>query len=243
MNLQSKKRLANKIRLMTERLEREMQKNISNSFKILLNDFDKSINKKELFEIDYTNFRRSLKRNLFDAHRKATNRVIGWTKTLFGWNLSDDVIQSVRNESMEYFNDKFAGEKVTRMEQTTKDLIGQVVKRGQKAGLNVNDIADNIRNSITGMSKSRSKTIARTETQNSVNRISHIAAKNGIMVKKTWLHIGAGFEDRKSHVELDGKTIPMNSKFNVNGYPALYPHDPSLPASEIVNCHCLCIYE
>jgi len=60
--------------------------------------------------------------------------------------------------------------------------------------------------------------------------------KNGVQTK-TWQHLGIG-EVREPHVALDGETININAAFDVNGYSAKFPRDPSLPISETINCHC-----
>lgn len=41
-----------------------------------------------------------------------------------------------------------------------------------------------------------------------------------------------------SHRDLNGTTIPMGEKFTVGGVTADGPHDPVLPAREVVNCRC-----
>ncbi|EID42866.1 phage minor head protein [Parageobacillus thermoglucosidasius] len=56
---------------------------------------------------------------------------------------------------------------------------------------------------------------------------------------KKWKHSGSKKNNpRLAHVELDGTIVGVDEKFNVNGHEADYPRDPTLPASERVNCHC-----
>jgi uncharacterized protein with gpF-like domain len=45
---------------------------------------------------------------------------------------------------------------------------------------------------------------------------------------------------------MDGKTIPVNEKFSLVGrdgivYKVDGPHDPLLPAGEVINCRCMLI--
>lgn len=53
-----------------------------------------------------------------------------------------------------------------------------------------------------------------------------------------WLHSGVSKGARPSHVALDGTTVPYGETFDVEGYAATGPHDPSLPAEHVVNCRC-----
>lgn len=53
-----------------------------------------------------------------------------------------------------------------------------------------------------------------------------------------WLHSGVSKGARPSHVALDGTTVPYGETFDVEGYAATGPHDPSLPAEHVVNCKC-----
>jgi len=63
------------------------------------------------------------------------------------------------------------------------------------------------------------------------------------IMRKFWIHGAFGRQQpRLHHMELERRTrdapIPLDAKFNVNGYPAAGPHDPTLPASEVINCGC-----
>ena len=60
---------------------------------------------------------------------------------------------------------------------------------------------------------------------------------------KWWLHGSGGrIQPRPSHVAMENATrdhpIPLDAKFNVDGYLAYGPHDPTLPASEVIECAC-----
>ena len=59
--------------------------------------------------------------------------------------------------------------------------------------------------------------------------------RNGVTGKR-WNITGVG--TRESHADLSGESIDMDEKFDVGGSPADHPLDPSLPADELVNCHC-----
>ncbi len=54
--------------------------------------------------------------------------------------------------------------------------------------------------------------------------------------RKQWN--ATGNNTRDSHLKLHGVIIDIDQKFNVGGSPADHPLDESLPAAELVNCHC-----
>lgn len=97
------------------------------------------------------------------------------------------------------------------------------------------------------MLRSRGLTIARTERGLAVNMGTYEgyrqgAEKTGIPVsvlEKEWLHHGAHVHERLSHVAAHRQRVRgLNTPFSVGGFAPLYPHDPSLPASEVINCSC-----
>lgn len=59
--------------------------------------------------------------------------------------------------------------------------------------------------------------------------------------KKKWL-TERDNKVRKTHKEMEGKTIPINDYFIVGGSALLYPRDPEGEEKEIANCRCVCKY-
>lgn len=243
MSLHRKKLLANRVRILQKRLELQNARIISEVFREFSKEIENKVTKQDLFEIDYSNFIRNLKRVLSKTVINSSSRTTEWCKTLFGWRLEGNVMNRIHSEVINNFNENFAADKITKITNTTRETINNIITRGQSQGLNTDDIAKNIVNSVSNMSMGRARTIAVTETANAVDITTFTTATEAEMSNKTWLHIGGGYEDRESHVALDGVTIKMDEYFNVNGHLALYPHDPNLPVGEIVNCHCICVYE
>lgn len=68
------------------------------------------------------------------------------------------------------------------------------------------------------------------------------AVENGY-TKKQW-HTMRDSKVRDTHVLMEGKTIPINDYFDVNGSKMRYPHDLSMnpDISEVSNCRCVCHY-
>ena len=95
----------------------------------------------------------------------------------------------------------------------------------------------------------RGQTIARTERQSAINAgrqeaWRQSAERMGLpleSINKTWIHSTRKMEPRPFHLEA-GRTKQtvqgLNTPFVVGGFSCLYPHDPTLPASEVVNCSC-----
>lgn len=98
---------------------------------------------------------------------------------------------------------------------------------------------------------SRGKAIARTERGLAINQGRYsawvqAADRLGVpytSVRKKWKHNGAHKYERYEHIALGNQpAIPLPQTFVVGGHDALYPHDPMLPASEVINCDCTVVY-
>lgn len=63
------------------------------------------------------------------------------------------------------------------------------------------------------------------------------AAKLGVPVEKTWLSIMDNYV-RDSHRHLHKTTIPIKRRFRGLYGTLRFPHDPTAPAPEIMNCRC-----
>ena len=167
---------------------------------------------------------------------------ITWAKTLFDWKLEENVIETIYSESIRDYNKDLA-DKVKNIDDTTRRILNKIISEGQESGMNLNDIVDKIVENVEGMAKWRARRIALTETNTAVNNTDYkLAVESGIKTK-TWVHVGSGFTDRPEHVVLDGKTIGIKEKFNVNGTMALNPMADNLPLGDKVNCGCLVIYD
>jgi hypothetical protein len=89
-----------------------------------------------------------------------------------------------------------------------------------------------------GMSKTRARMIARTESLMVTNAAKYTQSDlMPIVMEKTWLHDHPKMP-RDWHVALNGKTIDLNEKFNADGYKMSHPGDPAGGASNNINCKC-----
>lgn len=98
---------------------------------------------------------------------------------------------------------------------------------------------------------SRGKAIARTERGLAVNQGAYsawvqAAERLGVPysnIRKKWKHNGSHIHERLEHVWLGNQpAIPLPQSFVVGGNNAQYPHDPNLPAGEVINCSCTVVY-
>ena len=81
-------------------------------------------------------------------------------------------------------------------------------------------------------------------------RAHSVASQEAMMqspsvVEKEWRHSGAyRNEPRQNHVAMQGQRVRKEAAYVLQGqdggtYYPLYPRDPSLPAGESINCHCI----
>ena len=92
------------------------------------------------------------------------------------------------------------------------------------------------------MTEQRASTIARTETSKSINTTSYETAKN-VMKEKCWIHVGGKKTYRPHHKAISNKWVDIDYKWKLkDGIETEYPHQDSLPVSEVVRCSCLIIF-
>lgn len=106
-------------------------------------------------------------------------------------------------------------------------------------------------------------TIAETETRSVISDVKNVYAEElvrrnpgRLAAEKTWRHNDKLSPDgRHGHELIDGRTIPMNERFEVPLYRKVkgknvlvathrmaHPHDPTAPAEQVINCRCECDY-
>lgn len=143
-------------------------------------------------------------------------------------------------EMINYFR-LIGGTKVTGIDNTTKDIInnllanilGQNLSRREQAKLfeeTLNDPAFN---------RARSLVIARTESTTAANfGINMGAESSDYEVQKFWINT-KDKRTRRSHLLMTQDRIAINQPFIVGGTPMMYPGEVGAPAAEVVNCRCV----
>jgi len=116
-----------------------------------------------------------------------------------------------------------------------KETFESSVKRDLKTG-----VPGNVRN------------IAVTETRSTINAVkeqyhNRFQQKNpDLLAVKTWIHNRSlSKKPRRSHMELNGQSVPFDSVFEVerDREPGKFdrmsrPHDPKAPAEQVIGCSC-----
>jgi len=126
-------------------------------------------------------------------------------------------------------------------------FIRQTMTEASMEGWGIEKIQREMRRNLVNkwgeMSIYRSRMIAQTEIIGASNRASFMGAQSaGIELVKSWL-IGSG-NPRDTHIEAANFNVrvPMSKPFIVGGYECEHPGDASLPAEEVINCHCCVDY-
>jgi Phage Mu protein F like protein len=106
------------------------------------------------------------------------------------------------------------------------------------AGLGEAETARAIRGAVDGLSRSKSLTIARTETHSAMMNASVAGADSLGAGTKIWVPI----EDdrtRITHLEANGQSVPLKGLFLIGDAQLSYPGDPDAGApGETINCRC-----
>jgi SPP1 gp7 family putative phage head morphogenesis protein len=131
--------------------------------------------------------------------------------------------------------------KVIEMNDTAKtqvvEELREVLKDGLAEGVGQEEMARRIIEGLTGkMSqiKKRSRTIARTEVNNSFSEARWASIEEDPPKYIRWVS-SRDSKVRDSHEWLDGKVVRYGEEFP-NG--CKFPHDPNGAADEVINCRC-----
>ena len=111
----------------------------------------------------------------------------------------------------------------------TYKLIKNEVKEAVFNGESIDQLSKRIQG-VYKFNSARSRTISRTESAALINRTTNAVYQENNVPKKQW--IGG---TRPSHAAINGQIKNFDEKFD-NGL--MFPHDPSGPAGEVVNCSC-----
>lgn len=124
--------------------------------------------------------------------------------------------------------------------QTTYDAIVAELVEGVAAGESIDDLATRIRSVFSMADTVRAERIARTEVISAYNGAAVRGVETlprDVVFAQEWIATRDG-RTRDSHASADGQVALVGQPFTVAGRTAAHPGDPSLPASETVNCRC-----
>ena len=133
------------------------------------------------------------------------------------------------------------------MQLNSHKEIERILEKGLNDGAGIAEFTRAILDSGIRDEYYKARRVAVTE----VLRAHSVAQQEAFMqspavYEKMWKHTGEyRNEPRENHVEMDGTRVRKDEPFELTGadgaiYECMYPRDVSLPASESINCHCIC---
>ena len=145
----------------------------------------------------------------------------------------------VLNAVQERF-EKLSGVNQTARDEVLKklrDVLKEQIEAGATAAETAKALAAGVKDQFA-ITKKRAVTIARTETLSAFSKGRVDAAESGGFKFKMWISSRDSLV-RDSHSALDGQKVPFEGNYS-NGLK--FPHDPSGPAEEVINCRCVEVY-
>jgi len=153
----------------------------------------------------------------------------------------------------------YGAQAVTDILETTRQLLLRRIDDGLRQGKSVSEIAQEVREWIPSISRSRAMIISRTETHSAAQYASLQTAKRfPFKVLKVWSSSydhrtrdfgeGDGKIDQANHRAMNGVSVPLDDPFMVpnkwGGFdPMMFPGDQTGPAYQCVNCRCAMTYK
>jgi len=192
-------------------------------------------------------FQRHYRRTATLFNRKATEALEGTSKSFVYYDSKSpkDEFWNALNSWIEIYG----AQKVTQIQNTTKKIIADIIKKGMSEGLSNRDIAKKLR--ITGKitSNSRAMRIVRTETHTAaVKAVDESVASTRVKFEREW----ATARDERvrrpdkwnkwDHVGADGERTSQDGKFMKTGEALDFPGDPKGSAGNIIHCRCVLLY-
>ncbi|MGE7777371.1 phage minor head protein [Chitinophaga sp. NPDC101104] len=172
--------------------------------------------------IEYANIQDQVKSAVFVLETKA-----------FGFNAEWEAILNI-------FFSAYGGEKITSIDDTTKEWLIRKIIEGRNAGLGPEQIARTMIDD-KDIPLARARVISRTETVAATNFGGITAArKTGLRMVKRWVNAHDS-RVRETHKDVaqggvGGEVVPLEQPFS-NGL--MHPGDPQGGAKEVIQCRCI----
>lgn len=126
------------------------------------------------------------------------------------------------------------------------DMLWNAMRTELLVGMQLGDAVSSLRNRIGNaftLTAPRARNIAVTEVLGASQAGSfHQVKAAKVTALKRWI---TKDDDRvrPSHYDVDDVQINMDAKFIVGGFAMDYPHDPTAPLAETINCRCTLVWE
>lgn len=165
-------------------------------------------------------------------HRSGMTRgaesVLAELRSGVDWNI-DDPVAAAKLAELQH--------KITRIDDTIEAELRKSLGEGVAAGESPQQLAKRV-SQVMDASKSRSFTIARTETGFAFNTGRNSAMQQAGVDRHEWL-TARDSNVRDPHAAEDGNVTSIGEPFPVTHL--LYPLDPSGPAAQVINCRCVAL--
>lgn len=152
---------------------------------------------------------------------------------------------------LQYLETKGLDQLAADITDTTKNQIRSFLLQGVEKNLSIAELIPLLRQS--GITDYRAELISRTETSRAANIGSMVGAMStGLVTVKEWIATKDNRtrripRDSADHLHMDGVTVPMDAKFQVDGKGfidyMLHPGDSTALAANVCNCRCTLGYE
>lgn len=212
----------------------------------------------EVISVTESEMKKTIEKHIRKAMRTFGQDVLElrkFTKNKLETKNAEDIFE----EALEYYIRTAAGRRIKNISRTTKkrllkDIQAFTTDHFSEGGFNLDELAGVIEQSYEKFTKSRSLTIARTETHNASQYASREAAKalKEPQMQKEWISRidgrsrGAGPNDSTNHIAMNGKRVDIDRQFEVPSKDGIDmmdgPGDPNAPVDQIINCRCVTAY-
>ena len=156
----------------------------------------------------------------------------------------EEEIEASESEINEYVQN-VTGIKVSEINKTTLSKLQNIVAEGLANSWTIGEYEKAIELLyLKQMIPNRSEVIARTEVIAASNLGSQSMAKSsGLVLEKEWSDAGDR-RVRATHLSMDGKRLPIDENWIINGKELAFPGDSSLgaKASDTIQCRCIELY-
>lgn len=167
--------------------------------------------------------------------------------------------ETLFEQIMRAFINRFGGLKITQIIETTRDQIMRAIDRGVADGQSIDTIAKAMRETVPALSRTRAHIIARTEVHTASMHASEEVAKTAVApMNKRWISVfdhrtrdfgegGDGIVDEFNHRVMNEVTVGPDELFSVPSKGGAFelmtgPGDPNGSAANVINCRCALVY-
>lgn len=127
--------------------------------------------------------------------------------------------------------------RLSKINDATYDAIRDVLREAYDSGEGLRELEKRLRDQYKEFSRTRARTIAKTEMGGAVNGGKQIGLVQNGVTKKEYR---SAFLDtsRPAHIAADGQVVATDQPFDVGGEMLMFPGDPQGSPGNVINCYC-----